>query len=47
MMITDCLNLSGVFQVSENKVTYTNVLTYSLDAGLYPITELVECVYDV
>ncbi|XP_060719164.1 uncharacterized protein LOC132841022 [Tachysurus vachellii] len=32
--------------VSEGKVTYTNVLTYSLDAGLSPITELVECVYD-
>lgn len=34
-------------QVSENKVTYTNVLTYSLGPGLYPITEPVECVYDV
>ncbi|KAG7314791.1 hypothetical protein KOW79_022094 [Hemibagrus wyckioides] len=33
--------------VSEGKVTYTNVLTYSLDAGLSPITELVECVYDL
>ncbi|KAB5522375.1 hypothetical protein PHYPO_G00158830 [Pangasianodon hypophthalmus] len=33
--------------VSEDKVTYINVLTYSLDAGLSPITEPVECVYDV
>ncbi|KAK3527195.1 hypothetical protein QTP86_014615, partial [Hemibagrus guttatus] len=33
--------------VNEGKVTYTNVLTYSLDAGLSPITELVECVYDL
>ncbi|KAF4072953.1 hypothetical protein AMELA_G00253340 [Ameiurus melas] len=33
--------------VSEDKVMYTNLLTYSLDAGLPPITELVACVYDV
>lgn len=42
----DCYR-SGFFQVSENKVTYSNVLTYNLEAGLYPITEPVECIYDV
>lgn len=46
-MITDCQIVTGSFQVSEDKVMYTNLLTYNLDAGLPPITELVACVYDL
>ncbi|TSL28182.1 Mediator of RNA polymerase II transcription subunit 13-like [Bagarius yarrelli] len=33
--------------VGDGKVTYTNLLSYSLDAGFSPVTEPVVCVYEL